>query len=296
MENYKYTYFQTIPENIKQTFQTAYHKDQINDYFYELDFDEEETDYEGSRYFVCMNCEEAVGIISIFAVEDTFVIYPYVAKKYRRQHVFSNLFQLLLDEIAPQENSPQKIAPQIEVHINENSIPYVQPILEKFHFELLDREHLMAIDLTNIRENPSTSMKQTQDGQGQDGEGQKATKTDISNDIPNVDLPEVYYIEDSDELELWVGETYIGGANIYYDDTLETGGTVTFYGYEILEEHRGKGYGKLFFLQILEFLREEMGFDKMILHVTESNKPAFHIYESCGLKSESCFENWGQTP
>ena len=158
------------------------------------------------------------------------------------------------------------------------------------------REHLMAIDLTNIRENPSTSMKQTQDGQGQDGEGQKATKTDISNDIPNVDLPEVYYIEDSDELELWVGETYIGGANIYYDDTQETGGTVTFYGYEILEEHRGKGYGKLFFLQILEFLREEMGFDKMILHVTESNKPAFHIYESCGLKSESCFENWGQTP
>ena len=107
---------------------------------------------------------------------------------------------------------------------------------------------------------------------------------------------EIFFNEDNNEIEIWLDEDYIGGAFLDFDeDDNSANRCVTFYGFEILDTFRHKGYGKKSFKSILNML-SDMGFDKMILHVTESNKPAFHIYESCGLKSESCFENWGQTP
>ena len=69
----------------------------------------------------------------------------------------------------------------------------------------------------------------------------------------------------------------IGECGLFY-----LGSCATIHGFEIFEKYRNKGFGKLFLNLILDFLAGKNITD-VILHVTESNKAACHLYMTNGF-------------
>ncbi len=75
----------------------------------------------------------------------------------------------------------------------------------------------------------------------------------------------------------YLGDEYIGQCSLFED-----GQTVNIYNVEVDKDYRGRGYGR----QILcDILNNVVNRDKrIILQVSESNKPACRLYAGCGFE------------
>jgi ribosomal protein S18 acetylase RimI-like enzyme len=98
-----------------------------------------------------------------------------------------------------------------------------------------------------------------------------------------------------EQVRLWMSETvtdptvrcYIGEQNaetvgvarIYFND-----GMVGIYGFGVVPELRGRGYGRQLLQNILDQLQAE-GHEQIILEVETENRPAVNLYLSCGFEN-----------
>ena len=99
------------------------------------------------------------------------------------------------------------------VSIPRESSEYLSPVISSTGFKYYDSEYLMSYSFLNYH------------------------KVD--------DELEIFFNEDNNEIEIWLDEDYIGGAFLDFDeDDNSANRCVTFYGFEILDTFRHKGYGK----------------------------------------------------
>lgn len=66
------------------------------------------------------------------------------------------------------------------------------------------------------------------------------------------------------------------------------------YGFGVLKEHRGKGYGKAILLMALKKLKEE-GAKEILLQVVPENERALNLYKSCGFQETSVMDYYEWT-
>ena len=98
------------------------------------------------------------------------------------------------------------------------------------------------------------------------------TFTEVSSDESSPD--EGFLVSISDSTSANVGSFRI----LPYSD----GSTVYFYAFEISPELRGHGCGTTVFSAIKAHLYD-LGYRRILLQVSRSNQPAFHLYKNSGL-------------
>jgi RimJ/RimL family protein N-acetyltransferase len=209
-------------------------------------------------FFIYMEGNIITGFISIFIPSQDYInVYGCTLPEFRCHGIFSSLFSCLKAELRNNNLSTDALYFPINTMSNayNNAVQY---LLHRDYFPK-NTEYMLTYDLlTNTEQFSQSEINQTL---------------------------ELEYEETSSESEysLWLGNTYIGGCLIYFDNFNNSKDIyATIYQYGILDEYQGMGYGKSGLKLILASLKHN-GVSKVILQVNGDNKKAYNLYRDCGF-------------
>lgn len=253
---YQFNKYKVLPPTLiskLNNFVLSQQKSDNHAYFFETDDLINSENYDGGCYYICTdNSDNIIGVITAFIIPESVTIYPVINQFHRKKHIFCKLLSLVINDLRRNNYT------SLYVSIPRESSEYLSPVISSTGFKYYDSEYLMNYSFLNYH------------------------KVD--------DELEIFFNEDNNEIEIWLDEDYIGGAFLDFDeDDNSANRCVTFYGFEILDTFRHKGYGKKSFKSILNML-SDMGFDKMILHVSGKNKIAHNLYLNCELSVDSSID------
>ena len=245
-----------------------------------------------SFYYLCQEdaSKTLAGVLS-FLEEDplnkTYTVFGYIHPDYRRRHLFTEIMKNALSYAKKERitllecllcDAPERPA-------------FLDSLLSHGYFQFYSREYHMVYDFDTL--NPSDLMTKpiVHDDLASDD-----SAVDVS--APDVSALSVIYDEPTRKFLLFLGEEPIGSACIYLPSgvaTPENCERVFFHSYEISENFRGRGYGRLSFIHMLQWLKN-CHCHKLFLHVSGNNIIAHSLYESCGLNTDSSVSVYHNMP
>lgn len=186
-----------------------------------------------------------IGYMGVFTPDEyNCEVYCYVHPEYRNQHIFTRLSALL------KKNLKNYDTDTIHFVAAPDSVT-VSKIAQHL------RAHHEPSDYILIN-NPGTRI--------------------ISGTNDTLYIEELPHEEESEETVSIINDGIcIGKCGLFF-----LGSCATIHDFEIFEKHRNKGFGRLSLNLILDFLADKNITD-VILHVTESNKAACHLYMTNGF-------------
>lgn len=187
-----------------------------------------------------------IGYMGVFTPDEyNCEVYCYVHPEYRNQHIFTRLSALL------KKNLKNYGTDTIYFVAAPDSVTATK-VAQHLHARHEPSDYILINTL-----------------------GNRIVSTGTNDTLYIEELP---YKEESEETVSIINDGIrIGECGLFY-----LGSCATIHGFEIFEKYRNKGFGKLFLNLILDFLAGKNITD-VILHVTESNKAACHLYMTNGF-------------
>lgn len=208
---------------------------------------------DGLDYFLYYREHRLVGMAYLFFPESTLCeCSGFVLPELRQQGIFSALLDDMTDFLEKREH---QLNEEIDFcFLCDRSTPSAKPVLNALECELWYSEHQMERSLSCSRNELFHSPEHA-----------PIHLFSKSNGNDSCTFAAVY-----EQTEIGTCQLHFHGRQVY------------FYGFEIQESCRNKGYGTQFLQMILEFLTEQ-GYESVRLQVSGSNAPALSLYKKTGF-------------
>ena len=249
-----------------------------------------------SNEFMFFDGETLIGYLGIgqFAGGETFEVNGMVHPDYRRQGVFTKLFDLVKEEWKRRNSGTmyllcdKKGEPGLSF-IKKTGASFRHAEYEMFLRQEPDYSHNEDLKRIVFRKalNSDAMEIARQNHIYFNDELPEENTADNSGTSENLLLPEeeekkgisIYLVE--------IEEKVIGKVHLQL-----ISGTGGIYGLGILPEYRGKGYGRALLLKAVEILKEQKA-AQIMLQVAAENETALRLYQSSGFKETSTMYYYG---
>ncbi|MDA3833786.1 MAG: N-acetyltransferase [Spirochaetales bacterium] len=231
-----------------------------------------------------------VGYLSVFQpLEGTAELTAAVRPEYRKTHIFTRLIQTLRKSYASETGSIMNI-PKFLYVCNRNSLEG-KGVLTHFGMTVNHTEYLMQLDLHIYQSGMFRRKKET-----------LIRKAELQDTEDLVRLFTQTFHESEAEARSYVNGALTNLARtqlIMFHKTTPAGlgsyiheqGYTSIYGLGILPEYRGRGLGRTLLNSIIQ---EALRHTRPIrLEVDSTNELALKLYQSCGFRSVSIYDYYG---
>jgi ribosomal protein S18 acetylase RimI-like enzyme len=199
--------------------------------------------------------------------------------EFRRKGIFSKLFELSIDEC--KKRSFDKLL-LLSDGKEQSGVEFIKAVGANYDFSEYRMKQLNKINLENIN---SISLRKAGKLDGNDVVRQNAMffndsdEEETSLEEGEKLTDEVNFDESTYMIEL--KNQIIGKINVEYNEN-----SAFIFGFGILPDFRGKGYGKAALKEALRLIREK-NISKIELDVECKNDTALNLYKACGFEEQS---------
>lgn len=209
---------------------------------------------DGLDYFLCYKGNLLAGLLYLYFPEPGLCeCCGFVSPEFRRQGIFSMLLDQLNSFLDQQE---EQSGQEIDCcFLCDAKTASARAVLDKMGCEPWYSEYKMECPLPRIQDSPQ--------------------KPAASDKAPS---PIRICQKDSGAYLAFLGETEIGVCQVSHSGTQSY-----FFGFEIYEPYRGKGYGAQFLQEMMALLSKQ-GCQILSLQVSGENLPALSLYKKTGFR------------
>jgi len=238
---------------------------------------------EDNHEFMYFNGEELIGYLGISSFGGSWEVNGMVAPDYRRQGVFTKLFELVIAEWKRRDSGSMLLLSDRNSESGQKFIAGVGGQYKHSEYEMFLKKDAPAAAQYQLE---GIVFRKATNADAHEIARQNAIYFNDENEFSseNMILPEEeerrgvtsYLVEKEGQI--------IGKVNLQLTSKLGA-----IFGLGLLPEHRRKGYGMTLLLMAIEKLREENA-KEIMLQVEADNSNALNLYKSCGFDETSTMD------